>query len=191
MTRIRICCLYVLILSAAACLPTSAADRPPAAGESFPGVVLEVPDNTDLKEYLGLKDAGTFNIPMIGAEVVIVEIFSMYCPHCQREAPIVNRAYEIVESDDQLKGQIKFIGIGAGNSAYEVNLFKKKYNIPFPLFGDGNFVIHEQLGEVRTPYFIGVRINKDGTHRVFYSRLGGFSDPKRFVERMVERSGIQ
>ena len=171
--------------------PVLAAKSPPAKGEMLPEISLAVPHKSEHRSYLSLPTSGFFKIPQIKARVVIIEIFSMYCPHCQSDAPRVNELYRMIEDDPNLKDKVKLIGIGAGNSSYEVEIFRKTYDVPFPLFADGDFSIHKVLGEVRTPYFIGVKINDNGTHQVFYSKLGGVKKPDQFLELMLRLSGLK
>jgi len=102
----------------------------------------------------------------------------------------VNELYRIMQARKDLKNKMKLIGIGVGNSDFEVNFFRKKYEVPFPLFSDEDLLIHKALGKVRTPYFIGVRLKSDGSSEVFYSKLGGFKDADKFLKLMVTLSGL-
>ena len=67
-----------LILILAVGLPAGAATTPPAEGGSLPGIQLAIPEDPVQRSYLGLEGKGSFTIPEIDADVVIVEIFSMY-----------------------------------------------------------------------------------------------------------------
>ncbi len=132
-----------------------------------------------------------FSLPKPKDGVVIVQIFSMYCPYCQKDAPNVNKLYEKITADPVLRAKMRLVGIGAGNSSYEVDVFRKKYNISFPLYADPDFKIHKKLGEPRTPYFIGVKINPDGSHRIFYSKLGEIHSPDAFLAEIIRLSGVK
>lgn len=182
--------LAVAILAGIALAAALAAVQPPAKGETLPAINLPVPKNPSLRDYLGLSQRDTFKIPQIRSDVVIIEIFSMYCPYCQREAPVVNRLFKKIVGNPKLQDKIKLIGIGAGNSSFEVEIFTKRYNIPFPLFPDEDFSIHKSVGEVRTPYFIAVKIYPDGTHKVIYSKLGGLKDIDQFLQSIIDLSGL-
>lgn len=188
---------YLSIIACFVCFAAFSAQAasPPAVSGQLPDFSLPLPKETADKNYLdasGSFFSRSFNISQIKAKVVILQVFSMYCPYCQKDAPHVNSLYSRIENDPALKGKIKLLGIGAGNSDYEVNLFKKKYQIPFPLFSDGDFKIHKLLGEVRTPYFIGVKINSDGSHQVFYSRLGALEgNEDKFLNDMISLSGLR
>jgi len=153
--------------------------------------ILASPRDVTEREYLGVSGLDSFTIPQIRAEVIIVEIFSMYCPYCQKEAPRVNELYRMIEDRAGLRGTIKVIGIGSGNSAYEVGVFKKTYQIPFPLFADDEFRIHKICGEVRTPFFMALRINADRSLSVIHSHVGGFESPSQFLDHIIHVSGIK
>ena len=57
---------------------SSADTHPPAVGGVLPEFSLPVPENDDHQSYLGVAGKEDFSIPEIKAEVVIIEIFSMY-----------------------------------------------------------------------------------------------------------------
>ena len=169
----------------------SAGIAPPKEGEMLPEITLSVPEAQTHQEYLGVsKNKKTFHIPEIDAEVVLIEIFSMYCPYCQKDAPVVNELYNKIAQDEKLKKKIKLIGIGAGNSLFEVDFFQKAYHVNFPLFPDGDFSIHKMLGEVRTPYFIGIKMKKDGTNSIFYTQRGAIEDASKFLNLIISKAGF-
>jgi len=168
-------------------LPKARAGEILQPGYPLPSITLPAPKSPAQQAYLGFSGDATFRIPQVQAKVVIIEIFSMYCPHCQREAPTVNQLYEKIENTPSLKGTIKLIGIGVGNTQFEVDVFRKRYQIPFPLFPDGDFVIHKAFKEVRTPCFIGVRLNRDGTDRVIYCKVGPLGGVDQFLDLILKR----
>ena len=67
--------LGVLLVSAGF---ARAASQPPAVGGQLPEFTLPVPKNDEHQEYLGLAGKDAFKITEISAEVIIIEIFSMY-----------------------------------------------------------------------------------------------------------------
>ena len=169
-------------------MPRQSSAQPPPEGGVFPEIALPVPEDVEARKYLGVDGGETFRISDVDAQVVIVEIFSMYCPYCQQEAPRVNELYDLI-SQRGLKDKVKIFGIGASNTLYEVNTFKEKYHIPFPLLPDPELTLHRDLGNVRTPYFIVVDL-KNGSRKVVYSKLSSFGDPKDFLDLIVKETGL-
>jgi thiol-disulfide isomerase/thioredoxin len=149
-------------------------------------MTFPAPETSGEKAYLNLSGADDFRLGEIKSNAVIVEIFSMYCPHCQAEAPLVNELYSLVESSD-LKGKVKFVGVGIGNTPFEINVFKEKYGVKFPLFPDDNLSIQKVASEpIRTPTFLIVRPLKDKTLNVNYTQVGRIKDRIAFVDKIRE-----
>ena len=162
----------------------------PSEGDVFPEITLSVPQQAGEKDYLGITGTENFTIKEIKAPVVIIEIFSMYCPFCQKEAPIINELYELIQTKPAFKDKIKIIGIGAGNTQFEVDFFKNEYSIPFPLLPDESFSVHKAVGEVRTPYFFVLQIKPDGSNKIVYSKAGSIQDTQGFLDLIVKKSGL-
>ncbi len=83
------------------------------------------------------------------------------------------------------------IGIGAKNSAYEVDAYKERYHVPFPLFPDEDMAITEKLGVKGTPTFIGVKVDGKGLQKQIYFGEGGFQDNQKFLTEIVRLSGLK
>ena len=89
-----------MILSILLFAGLAAAVEPPPEGGRLPAFTLPVPDSPDHRAYLGLSEQkSVFSVPDVAAPVAIIEIFSMYCPHCQREAPMVNKLHHLIQRD--------------------------------------------------------------------------------------------
>ena len=165
--------------------------RTPVKGEHFPDLALTAPEKPSDRDYLGLEDKTTFKFSQIKADVIILEIFSMYCPYCQKEAPLINELFTIISKRTDIKDRVKIIGIGAGNTPFEVSIFKKQYTIPFPLIPDESFAVHKAVGEVRTPHFFVVKRNTDGSNSIIYSKVGSIQDPNQFLDLILNETGLK
>jgi peroxiredoxin len=181
--------LTALVLTA--CATTKLSDdknKPPTAGDVVPVIELPVPQEGRLQEYLGVSGAGLFSVNQIKAGIVIIKLFSVYCPLCHKDAPKMNQLYAKIESSAELKGRLKLIAIGAGNSIQQVAQFKEEYGLKFPVFADGNDSIHRQLGSVKFPYYMGVKLDGEYNARIFYARLGQIQDTDTFLQSILQTS---
>ncbi len=195
-TRDRLLAAFSLLLLALAVQPAraNAAVPEPATVETtadapLGSFELDVPASPGERAYLGLGGEGKFGLKTIDADIVLIEVFNFYCPHCQHAAPQVNELYRMIEGRSDLNGRIKMIGIGASNSVFEVKSFKEKYRVPFPLFPDEDLAIARLLDVHGTPTFIGVGRGKDGSRKRIYFHEGGFSDPQELLGELTRAYG--
>ena len=132
-------------------------------------------------EYLGINDsAKNFTFQDLKADVIVIDLFSMYCSYCQRKAPLVNKLFYKIENS-QLANKIKFIGIGFGNSEFEVNVFKKKYDVPFPLFPDPTYKISDKLNIDIVPHFAVLKRNNEGNFIMIHKNQGDTAKLETFI----------
>lgn len=167
---------------------TPSAHSPPAPSSIL---LLPAPANPEEQAYLGIASAGPFALTDIRTEVLIVEVFSMYCPHCQREAPHVNRLYRRIVDDPSLAGRVKLIGIGVGNTTYEVDLFRKTFEIPFPLFPDRSRQLALQLEIRETPTFVAFVNGPDGNLQRILHAPGPIGNLEDFLNRVLELAYLE
>ena len=156
----------------------------------WPAVTLQLPSDPALRHYIGVKAGDTFTVDDMASEVVVVEIFNMYCPFCQREATHVNELFTLVDGREDLNRRLKIIGIGVGNSNYEVDFYRRSYSVQFPLFADKDFEIHEKVGKVRTPCFFILKRDAHRRFRVAFVHSGGFKTPEAFLKEIIKHGGL-
>jgi thiol-disulfide isomerase/thioredoxin len=176
-----------LMLGALVADPSMAGSAPKINSVALSGIRFAAPERSHEREYLGLSSEREFGLAQVKARVVLVEIFSMYCPICQAEASRVNELYRMVQSDENLRDAVKFVGVGAGNTPFEVDLFRKKFSVPFPLLADDDFVLQKAASEpFKTPTFLTLSVRSDKALRVTGLHVGAIKDPKAFFKILAD-----
>jgi peroxiredoxin len=127
---------------------------PPAAKTAIPQIKLPAPKSPDLQTYLGVAKDAEFNLTQVHAKLILIDILNAFCPDCQKNAPQMNRIFNIIDNDAELKPDIKIIGIAAGNDPVQIDSFVKEYKIKFPVFPDQDNQIHAMLGGTGPPGII-------------------------------------
>jgi len=138
----------------------------------FPELTFKQILSKEEQAYLGIPKKTNFFFKEIRGSLILVEFISTYCVSCQKQTPIFNEVYSLIEKDPRLKGKVKMVGIAAGNNEKEVENFKKEYKVPFPILADLNFDAHTTVGSPRTPFTIWVRRDVQGKSIVVSTHLG-------------------
>lgn len=160
-----------------------------AAEILFPDSRVEVALSGEHTEYLGLADGeSSFRFSDIKADYLLFNVFSLYCPPCQRGAPDFNEMYEKIATMG-LADRIKFVGLAAGNTVRETEHWRKKFNVSFPLIPDEDYVLHESLNNVGTPFFALVRVNGPDKLNILFSLEGAFTDKDAFFATILSHAG--
>ncbi len=143
--------------------------------------------------YLGLSASGPFFVGQVKAEVLILQIFSMYCPHCQADAPNVLALCELIDKDPKLKDRVKILGLGLNNTWYEVDFFRDKYKMPFPMIPDEQGKLQSAAKEtIRTPAYVVLRLRPGKPAEVVFTKLRAIKGVDEFLEqirKLVESKG--
>ncbi len=157
----------------------------------FPDVTMTGDLRGNQADYLSVDPMpGKFALHGLKTQVIILEIYSMYCPFCQEDAPATRELYQLIEKQG-LADKIKLLGVAAGNSQLEVDIFRDKYGIEFPLFPDPEFTIHQACGQVGTPFFyILEKDAKAGGFVIRHTQLGRMESPQSLLKDVLKHTGL-
>jgi len=162
-------------------------------GDTFPLIYLDQPSAPEEQAYLGLSPEDKkqkITIADINAELVVVEFMNRYCPSCQAQVPIMNRAYALIEGQPEHKNKVRLIGIGAGNNNEELKGFRTEQAIPFPLFQDPEFIAYDAIGDPEgTPFTILVR-RVNNRFVVLSTHLGRVSSAEDLVKNIRDALAV-
>jgi hypothetical protein len=163
--------------------PGSAAETFQVDAAALAKLAFEPPKTEQEKQYLGLSGTEKFTLPRIKARVIVVELFSMYCPICQAEAENVNELHRLIERDAALKGKVKLLGVGAGNTPFEVNVFREKFSVPFAVVPDDGFLFQKAgSGALRTPTFVVLSMDRKKGLIVVETHVGRLGDVTQYLK---------
>jgi AhpC/TSA family len=162
------------------------------AGDFFPEFSFPMVQAKSDVEYLGLPTkffglvrGETFSLQDVKADLIFLEFMNKYCFSCQLQAPVLGQVFSMVDKDPQLKGRIKFIGIGVGNNEKEVESFKAEKQIPFPFLADPKFLVYESIGEPGVaPLSLHLRKTAAGL-LVTYLKAGLTKAPDRILKDLT------
>jgi len=179
--------IFVLYTNASAMQASdNAASHPLPVGSLMPDLLLRGELSPEHVSHLGFKGPAPRQLSEIKASTIILVAFSMYCPHCQREAPALNELNELIKNRG-LADEVKLIGVGIGNSDFEVQVFRDKYATTFPLFSDPDFKVNKEIGEVGTPFFYVLAMNPEKKEiRVVKTLLGRMESAESFFDQALK-----
>ncbi|EPR37583.1 Redoxin domain protein [Desulfovibrio sp. X2] len=158
----------------------------PPAGSPLPEMAIAEPQGPGAAAYLGIPaDAKTFHIEDVHSPYVLVQLFNAYCPHCQAEAPDLEKLFLEV-SRGALRDRLKILAVGMGNTPFEVKLFRDKYKLTLPMSTDADYAVHKCMGEPGTPSYVLVRNPRKKGEKpvVVFEQEGRFDDEAQFLKTL-------
>jgi len=174
--------VYLAIVPSAFVATTGDIDRVALSKLEF-----QAPDNPADRSYLGITNKPLFSLSDLKGKVILMELFSMYCPICQAEAPVINTVFKFLNEKPELASAVIMLGIGTGNTPFEVDVYRKKYQVPFPLVPDDKMTFRKAYPEeIRTPTFLLAKIDEQGNVNVLFRHVGQMKDPQLYVEAVVK-----
>ena len=187
MNLIALCSALFLLLASPPAAP--AAERAAGGPELLPDLVLKVPEDPDHRAYLGLtgENGSDFSIQDIDADIVLIELFNMYCHYCQEAAPAVNELHDRMREVSRNGPVVKIIGLGVSNSRFEVEHFGEMYDVAFPLFPDQDSTFFQALSGEGTPTFIGCRLKDRERPVIVLRQAGAFADTRTFLQELLDK----
>ena len=133
-------------------------------GDYFPVIALQNKFTPQDSAYLGIEGGAQLKVSDIKADLIMVEVMSVFCGVCQRMADVFNEVYALVEADPEMKGRVKMLGISLGDIESDVKAFREGLKVPYPIIPDPKSVAHGEIGNKYTPFTVFVRQGVDGKH---------------------------
>ncbi|MGC9194688.1 MAG: TlpA family protein disulfide reductase [Syntrophobacteraceae bacterium] len=172
--------VFIGLVLAAVFLPlVSALAGPVDEGTQF-SYALPSPDSSKTQAYLGLKTMGPFKVSNVQAKVVVIELMSSTCPHCQAAAPNMNRLYKLMQTDPAM-AQVKFFAVALRDNEAGVDTFRKAFKSTYPILLDKDHSLTNSLKGLETPTTI---IVSTASGKILSSHPGEIESPDGFLKQI-------
>jgi peroxiredoxin len=171
------CCLALTFFFCAAAL---GAEKEPTVGQTLGAVKFNPPITAGGAKYLGLAKPDAFTVKDVKATYVLVEQFNTSCPHCMHQAPFLNSVYEMVQKDAGLKDKLKIMGVGQGNDASALQMWKAFHKVPFPMIPDPDSALGKALNF--SPYPVTFLVDKAG--KILWVHIGAFDNAEEVFKEL-------
>lgn len=172
--------MFGLVLLCCFTLPRHAAGAAEAQGLAFVS-----PPSDGERAYLGIS-GDTFTLAGVQADIIIVELFTLYCALCAREAPAVAELFNLAQKQSTPQRRIRVLGIGTGSSPDDVARFRQQHSVPFPMVPDQKASFARAVKMAVTPGFIAFKKQPDGSMITLHTRSGVLGPPERFLETVLK-----
>ena len=157
------------VLAVAAIVAVALANRVPKSAQTVnPNSKIKVGDSAP--NFTVSTTAGPFELTKVPTPVVL-EVFATWCPHCQREVPVINQLAK------QYAGKVAFVGVagspyGIDGSSPEnqadVMQFVQKLNVTYPVAYDPELKVANAYLQGGYPTLVLI----DGNKKVRFVRDG-------------------
>lgn len=159
-----------------------------AVGQRFADLTFSETLRAEDMVYLGLTRPGPFTLRDIQARYVLLEIFSDSCPHCILAAPGVNRLFRLLEQNPRLRAEgglpvLKMLGVGFYGKPGDMEVWRIKHDVPFPLIPDPKAQVGRALDIPGTPTYVVL----DQRGRVVFVQAGEMGNPQQFLRRILNK----
>jgi hypothetical protein len=161
-------------------------------GQRFENLIFNSTLSDADRSYLGLVLPGEFRLKNIRAKYVLMEIFSDSCPHCMLEAPNANRLFRLIKGNPRLRGGdgqpavLKMLGVGFYGKPGDMEAWRIKHDVPFPLIPDPQAQVGKALDIPGTPTYVVL----DQQGRVLFVHAGEMGSPQKFLRQILDKLGL-
>lgn len=133
---------------------------------------LPIPEDSSACAQLGLSPEATeFSLEELQGDRIVLLMFDLYCPTCQKSAANFNRLIEALATEH---AKVTVLGIGCGDTAFETARFVKKFKLDVPAVPDRERSLGHRFSLSKTPSVMLLERGPDGDLVPLYQHSGYF-----------------